>query len=274
MQKEEQHWKTKHTAVVVAKRGPIVAEPDGALLICSETSDYRRVAQSLTRREGEGAVEIGCSYGVCSKILARRGWRVTCIDVAKEPLAHARERCGDGVELHLLDFCRDPSGFWSLLSRCRERAPSSVLFVDIGGEGLLKRVEELLSSAAVAHLAPRVIVIKNRALWKAASTAAGADAASVSEAGSYDTCGEFDNCRYRRVAEARAAAKAAGDLGYAFDHEPRLAPGSTSVHICRFHNFYAAGCTRSVCEYDHMHCYLCGQLGHRAIDRACVGAVT
>ena len=79
----------------------------------------------------------------------------------------------------------------------------------------------------------------------------------------------FDNSRYRRAANRDVAATGAGftssGFKYALDYPPKPVPGGDAF-ICRFRNFYAAGCTRASCEYDHTYCYVCGRAGHRAMD--------
>ena len=240
----------------------LASAPPRPLYVCSETSDYRLLARHLPQiTPASLTVEIGCSYGVASLILARRGGTVVGVDVAEEPLFRARERCaafgGEASSFHAVDVLRDSAGLLPLLPP----TPSggAVLFVDIGGEGLLHLVHSFLESPFVTSLDPLAIVVKNRALWKSAVAAERAGAVS----------GEVtvhDNRRYRRTAEAAEAGGGAASLGYALDQTPRLAPGSETLFICRFQNFYEKGCTRKTCEYDHEHCYLCGKKGHRAVD--------
>jgi len=214
------------------------------------------------------AVEIGCSYGACSKILAKRSSSLIGIDIAAEPIAAARAACdllSKNCKFYQMDVFRDPSALESvLLSTCAAGADSaapaeggpSALFIDIGGEGLLKRCQELIDSPAITALAPSYICVKNRALCKSA-VAAGTPPESNDSVGR-----SYDNARYRNVTKSSKS--------YALDFEPKLVPGSLDVFICRFHNFYEAGCTRAVCTYDHELCYFCCQPGHKAIDGVCV----
>jgi len=256
-----------YTTVVVPKGGHIEA-PDGLpiLYLCAETNDYRRVAR--TAPAPAVAVEIGCSYGACSKILAKRSSSLIGIDIAAEPIAAARAACdllSNNCKFYQMDVFRDPSALESvLLSTCAAGADSaapaeggpSALFIDIGGEGLLKRCQELIDSPAITALAPSYICVKNRALCKSA-VAAGTPPESNDSVGR-----SYDNARYRNVTKSSKS--------YALDFEPKLVPGSLDVFMCRFHNFYEAGCTRAVCTYDHELCYFCCQPGHKAIDGVCV----
>jgi SAM-dependent methyltransferase len=219
------------------------------------------MARTLAAVEGADVFEIGCSYGVASALLERRAARLVGIDIASEPLDAARARSTrEASEFHQCDVCRDEEALRTLLQSRRTAGRPAVLFVDIGGEGLMQRCEDLLRSSAIAELAPCLVCVKNRALWRACTAPEGAAPS-----------GAFDNGRYRRAAAERAAAEAAGALGYALDHEPRLVPGCTSTFICRFHNFYERGCTRLRCEFDHEVCYLCLEVGHRAVECAAAG---
>lgn len=65
--------------------------------------DYEAVvdfAETLARREGltpQSVVDLACGTGSASAILARRGYRVTAVDLSEEMLTQAMEKCA-GLE--------------------------------------------------------------------------------------------------------------------------------------------------------------------------------
>ena len=118
------------------------------------------------------ALEIGCAYGDCSNILAKRfEGRITGVDISKEaPLAatarfprlkpdHGRARIIGGCDV------LSESGA-SLVRRLATDGSCFVAFVDIGGdrdaEAVIRVVREVLLGG------PQVVVIKCRLLFKAA----------------------------------------------------------------------------------------------------------
>mmetsp|Transcript_39573 Transcript_39573/g.77347 ORF Transcript_39573/g.77347 Transcript_39573/m.77347 type:complete len:308 (-) Transcript_39573:31-954(-) len=271
------------TALVVPKRGqrlpPLPSSELPALYICSETEDFRLVAKRAPLLDGSIVVEVGASYGVCSRVLARRAARVVGIDSAAIPLCAARELCSTmpHCEFHLIS-ARDRPSLIGLLRRCRGGSVRRCLFIDIGGDGLLRHVAPLVA-LCMAHLGPNLCCVKSRSLWNFFS----AKQLQVAE-GNFPRWSElkpavwqtgdgceaerpsaFDNKRYRRAAVPAAAV----GFRYALDYEPRRSAHSGAL-ICRFHNFYSAGCTRAHCEYDHV-CFFCDSGGHRAMDSVCTG---
>lgn len=68
---------------------------------------------------GNSVLDVGCGTGKSFLWVLRQGWRVTACDISPSMLARAREKAGDGAELHLADM-RDLPRFgefdavWSL----------------------------------------------------------------------------------------------------------------------------------------------------------------
>jgi SAM-dependent methyltransferase len=279
------------SVVVVPKRAHQLPRPPPpparSLFVCSETADFRLAARTAPQINGALAVEIGASYGRATQLLAKRAARVIGVDNASEPLAAATALCGaDPVlcecEFHQIDSSHNLPALLGLLQRCKAaHAGTRCLYFDIGGDGLIRHSAPLLA-VCLEHLEPDVCYVKSRALWKFFAAARRTDATDACDAaGTHAMWSELppsawdeakpcasDNARYRRAAAAAAALTATG-FRYALDYEPKPLPADTSISICRFHNFYACGCTRTRCEYDHEHCYMCGQPGHRALDLAC-----
>lgn len=269
--------------VLVPKRGrQLPPSPAGSILyVCSETEDFRRVARHAHDVEGALTLEVGASYGVCSLILARRARRVVGVDSAEEPLTAARQRCSalPHCAFHRIDS-RDEEALRTLLLQCKADAPRRCLFLDIGGDSLLRHCAPLLTFC-MRHLEPSMCCVKSRALYNFFARRASAtpsvtggatDSASclrwgdlqASEwevaAGAADIVSTCDN---RRVRLQAAGAK---QFKHPLDYPQKLVPGSDVLRICRFHNFVGSGCIRAGCKFDHAHCYVCGWRGHRAID--------
>ncbi|WP_418276585.1 PIG-L family deacetylase [Isoptericola jiangsuensis] len=71
---------------------------------------------ALPRERFRRGLELGCSTGVLTEALAARCERLTGVDVADAPLAAARERLGDEVDLLRLDAPREwPDGTFDLV---------------------------------------------------------------------------------------------------------------------------------------------------------------
>lgn len=60
-----------------------------------EQAKYRRTLTALEERHFRSGLEVGCSVGVLSRMLAARCGRFLGIDVIEAPLAAARTRCAD-----------------------------------------------------------------------------------------------------------------------------------------------------------------------------------
>jgi SAM-dependent methyltransferase len=69
-----------------------------------ELAKYRHTLEQLLawRRGAERALEVGCSIGVFTPMLARHFARVDAIDVSREALRAARARCRYAGNVHLL----------------------------------------------------------------------------------------------------------------------------------------------------------------------------
>ncbi|ANC29903.1 PIG-L family deacetylase [Isoptericola dokdonensis] len=97
---------------------------------------------SLPRERFRHALELGCSTGVLTRELTARCDRVTGVDIADAPLAAARDRLGDGVELLRLDTPDQwPDGTFDLV------VLSEVLYY-YGPEDLDRTLSRVLGSLA------------------------------------------------------------------------------------------------------------------------------
>ena len=60
-----------------------------------EQGKYAVTVKALPRPRYQSALEVGCSIGVLTRLLASRCDAVLAIDAARMPLAEARRRCAD-----------------------------------------------------------------------------------------------------------------------------------------------------------------------------------
>jgi cyclopropane fatty-acyl-phospholipid synthase-like methyltransferase len=104
-----------------------------------EQHKYALTIQALPRPRYQSALEIGCSIGVLTRLLASRCDALLAIDAAQAPLAEARRRCADlpSVRFEQMFAPRQwPNGVFDLI--------------------LLSEVVYYLSREDVARLAARV----------------------------------------------------------------------------------------------------------------------
>lgn len=75
-----------------------------------EQAKYRHSLQALPKENYANALEIGCSIGVLTRLLADRCSALLAVDVSQTALAEAAERCADApnVTFARLQFPQDP----------------------------------------------------------------------------------------------------------------------------------------------------------------------
>jgi SAM-dependent methyltransferase len=94
------------------------ADPWGYRTSAYEREKYAATLAALPRRSFGRALEVGCSIGVFTELLAPRCEQLVAIDFAPRALALARERLGDiaKVDLLLAAFPEQvPAGAWDLV---------------------------------------------------------------------------------------------------------------------------------------------------------------
>lgn len=135
-----------------------------ALLVCAETSEFRALAasQMLPR---DSCLELGCSFGDTTVILAKTCAALIAIDNSLECIERCRARCAAApacrVELsNAVEVCDQAISFGRSIG-------ASVVFVDLGGNRAASAVVPLLLRLQT-ELSPRLIVVKCRALHAAA----------------------------------------------------------------------------------------------------------
>eukprot|EP00960_Hanusia_phi_P034232 750930-Hanusia_phi.AAC.6 len=137
------------------------------IVVCSETQDFRYLCRTQVRK-GDSVIEIGCSYGKGTKILAEQagGSCVVGTDLSAEALKAAKEEskvsnllrldvvsCSAEEKVERLNYLN------SLLPQ-----PARVLFLDIGGNRSAEDVVQLVPFLWKV-VKPHQIIIKNRELF-------------------------------------------------------------------------------------------------------------
>ena len=146
-----------------------------------------------------------------------------------------------------------------------------ILFVDVGGDRDIDALLRLLP-IAVLRLAPRLIVVKSRTLFKSATEWRSEEACEDREEQPLARLGDAAAWWSAIVADGRldAPAKRAKPYHgaeprfaqYPLKYLPVAAPNGTL--ICRFHNYGVCKKSETTCSYDHDHCHYCRLPGHRA----------
>lgn len=271
-------------------------------VVCATTDQYRRLARSQVTA-ADAVVEVGCSTGGCTALLARHAGRVVGVDNSQQLVREARAR-NPLVRFEHCDALAAPDELKALAESC------GVAFVDIGGNRQLESLV-LLLPWVLRELSPRLLVVKSEAL--AASAAAelerqqgdgggdrgGAAAAQEEEQqqlqqqqqrqqpGSLaDPVAWWSRLLQQTSARnANAVAAAANDdlqlvenplyyktkaKGFKGVHPMkfpnRVAP-SMERPVCRPHNYATCHAPAGECAFDHEHCHQCLQPGH--VARAC-----
>ena len=151
----------RRKAEIMRGRGP--SQPP-AILLCGETESFRRLARSQVLSTDE-VIEIGCSYGLATELLAARAHKVLAIDVSEDALRRSAERLQrfDNVRFENLDATRERPRLWRIASQMA----TTVLLLDINGDRSSTAVAPLLSDLQ-DELQPTVMIVKNRQLYEAA----------------------------------------------------------------------------------------------------------
>ena len=138
-----------------------------AVLLCGKTDSFRALSRSMILPT-DVVMEIGCSYGGATALLASRAKSVVAVDVSDDALSRAVSLCAShpNVRFERIDVVKDPA-------RLLDDAVASgvsIVFVDINGNRAGDIVTTLLA-ALQERLHPALTVIKNRELYLAATAA-------------------------------------------------------------------------------------------------------
>jgi hypothetical protein len=133
-----------------------------SIVICEETEEYRRLARTQITSL-DAVIEIGCSTGECSAVLANSRCSLIALDISADIIAHAKVE-HPGIHFLCLDALKD----WERLVELQPHATS--LFIDIGGNRALESLAGLLTKL---RWLPKLslVVLKNRDIYNSARRA-------------------------------------------------------------------------------------------------------
>ena len=135
-----------------------------AILLVGETESFRKLARSQVLPT-DTVLEIGCSYGEATALIATRARCVIAVDISSDALERAAERCAGctNVRFEQIDCVKQPARLLEVAG------PEGVhaLFLDINGNRASEVVTSLLA-ALQERFRPAVTVVKNRELYLAA----------------------------------------------------------------------------------------------------------
>lgn len=132
------------------------------IIITSETDDFRhKVRQNITPEDT--FLEIGCSFGECTKLLGELGCSGVALDHAADAVAQTRQLVADHASITVEQTdARD-------MAVIRDLCPApSVILVDIGGNEPLDKVTALLR-LILKTFHPRLVLVKSMELAELAS---------------------------------------------------------------------------------------------------------
>ena len=137
-------------------------QPHPKLIVVAEARDYRRQAQRLLA-PADCFLEIGCSFGECTKVLGEMGCRGVALDHSADAEALASEVMAGypGISVVQMD-ARDMADIQRL---CRQ--PTAILF-DVGGNEALDKVISLLR-LVLKSFRPRLLLVRSMELAELAS---------------------------------------------------------------------------------------------------------
>eukprot|EP00854_Cymbomonas_tetramitiformis_P019978 gene19978-23908_t len=125
------------------------------ILVCYSTKEYRKLARTQLEPE-DACLEIGCSWGRCTYVLAQQCRHVVGLDISQEAVEACRAQYPN-LRFEMLD-CLAPERLLEYAEGC------SKVFVDIGGNRELEAVRRMISICTT--FSPSVIVVKSQELYK------------------------------------------------------------------------------------------------------------
>jgi len=253
--------------------------------IVADTSTYRRLSEAIL--SCDRVLEIGCSWGHCTELLAARASSVVALDCSRECVKTASAKL-PGVRFERVDLLATPALLATLTcapwpadsgeDTCasvagsmdlrhligiglvpaairnpvgpsgREHQGFTCVFVDIGG---VRCIEDVVSVLALVEmsLAPEHIVVKSERLAESLKTYT-----DTWWAGLLSTRSDLSRQKGSRR-------KVRHPLDDVLRTPQRETPEGRA--ICRFAN-YGICHKGQLCSFDHSHCHSCLQIGHLA----------
>ena len=264
------------------------------IVVTSDTVNYRILAASQVKSE-DFVMEIGCSTGESTAILARYASSVVAFDTGESMIAAAKERVSSVlvenkrrensvVSYHKIDALQDPRGALKAIesSTSGKSAFPDAVYIDIGGNRAIDGVVRMMDWVIKAFRShpPRLIVVKSQELVRELTTASRSNTILLNiddKEGSIHYGQDWFSLLAESVVDDDKGTRSQEIGGRSNDasgppkfSHPLKAPLALSPHddatpICRFHNYHPAGCKKGdMCDFDHSYCHYCLKKGHVA----------
>ena len=224
------------------------------VVVSGETRPFRFLARHLEFRvvpEESYAIDLGCSTGETTYILAKRFKKVIGLDVSTEIVGKGLLDHPD-LDLRVLDVLSDRNNVVDLIKNEMSDAPV-VFFVDIGGDRLQDTVILFISFLMEKFETP-TIVVKSRKLYRyLVKTCIDEDKVHCLP-DSWEKL--VDDTKQKELKDRKCFHPQRYNL--------MLAP-DTGIPICRYYNY--STCKKGdECGQDHTHCHHCLKAGHRGYE--------
>jgi len=194
-------------------------------------------------------MDVGCSTGMTTLIMARRFKKVVGLDIAPLALIEARKTCpNENAQFLEIDGLLAKEQVVEIALDNK----ATGIWVDIGGNRELDTVV-LFLWYLLRHLPHVALICKSETLYKAART---------SELRMENECA---GVRWFPELVSECAQRQMGKNRLAHPQQYPLKTREDGLPICRFHNYDICK-KKEDCPYDHTMCHFCLMLGHRARD--------
>lgn len=132
------------------------------IIVASETRHFRHQAQNMITTD-DFFLEIGCSFGECTKLFAKLGFSGVAVDHSNDAVVRARQLLNGYSSISVVQAdARD-------IQNIRKLCPApSVILIDIGGNEPLPKVTSLLR-LVLKTFRPRLILVKSMELAELSS---------------------------------------------------------------------------------------------------------
>jgi len=207
-------------------------------IVCFSTTHFRSLCKyEITNRDT--VMEIGASFGECTKTLSNVAKSVVALDVSKEGCARVGSMNLKNTAVHCMNAFFEQEEITALY----QTSQCNVVCLDIGGDRDLPSVVNVLAWVA-ATLKPDIIITKSESLHPHITASQQAFVPLLQT--------QCDNWAENRPKRAPLI------------YSPGIC--SPRVPICKDCNYSPAGCINTDCHHDHDHCHKCLVEGHAARD--------
>jgi len=175
-------------------------EKKSTIIITAKTHHYRQLAASQLCKD-DNVLEIGCSNGECSLVIAKYGNKLVGFDTSSEMITQAKEkinRCSFGsieknkmCTFHVIDPFIDPKKAAQLVQG------ANVIFIDIGGNRDISSVLRMIEWSRNLF-DPNLIVVKSEEMVANIENATQLRNRNTNESGNDEFMGEISNKKAKK----------------------------------------------------------------------------